>query len=80
MKTVKDETGKPIKERDVIRVFHFIGARRKKHYMYKYVVVKNEELYALHTGKLLLGEPEGYYLWTCEKDGLIQGTKILNDE
>lgn len=30
-----DKTGKPIKVGDILKVFHFTGARRKKHYMYK---------------------------------------------
>ena len=32
-----DENGTEIKEFAVIRVFHFIGSRRKKHYMYKWI-------------------------------------------
>jgi hypothetical protein len=32
-----DENGMEIKEFAVLKVFHFIGARRKKHYMYKWV-------------------------------------------
>lgn len=34
---VKDKNGNEIKEFDVLKVFHFIGKRRKKHYMYKWV-------------------------------------------
>lgn len=33
-----DKNGRPIKVGDVLKVFHFIGARRKRHYMYKHVV------------------------------------------
>ena len=32
-----DQNGKEIRHLDVIKVLHFIGARRKKHYMYKWV-------------------------------------------
>lgn len=32
-----DKYGKEIKEFAVLKVFHFIGARRKKHFMYKWV-------------------------------------------
>jgi hypothetical protein len=32
-----DKYGNVIKEFAVLKVFHFIGARRKKHYMYKWV-------------------------------------------
>lgn len=35
-----DKHGKEIKEFAVLKVFHFIGARRKKHYMYKWVRLK----------------------------------------
>lgn len=30
-----DKRGIPIERGDVVKVFHFIGARRKRHYMYK---------------------------------------------
>jgi len=40
-----DKTGTPIKVGDVLKVFHFVGARRKRHYMYKHV------LSAVHLGK-----------------------------
>jgi hypothetical protein len=33
---------------DVIKVFHFIGARKKCHYMYKQVVMKDDFLYINH--------------------------------
>ncbi len=32
-----DKNGKVIREFDVLKVFHFIGARRKKHYIYKWI-------------------------------------------
>lgn len=38
MLVLKDEHGREIKIGDVLRVFHFIGARRKHHYMYKQAV------------------------------------------
>lgn len=37
MKIPRDKTGREILVGDTIKLFHFIGARRKKHYMYKYV-------------------------------------------
>jgi len=36
--SVYDKNGRPIKVGDVLKVFHFIGARGKRHYMYKHVV------------------------------------------
>lgn len=35
MTTVYDKRGIPIERGDIVKVFHFIGARRKRHYMYK---------------------------------------------
>lgn len=32
-----DKKGIPIRAGDVLKVFHFVGARNKKHYMYKMV-------------------------------------------
>jgi len=34
---VFDKNGIPIFPKDVLKVFHFIGLRQKKHYMYKQV-------------------------------------------
>ena len=33
-----DKHGREIKVGDVLKVFHFIGQRKKRHYMYKHVV------------------------------------------
>ncbi len=30
-----DKHGIPIERGDIVKVFHFVGARRKRHYMYK---------------------------------------------
>lgn len=38
MKPVFDEKGNEIRPGAVLKVFHFIGARRKRHYMYKQAV------------------------------------------
>jgi hypothetical protein len=35
MSELFDKNGKEIKCGDIVKVFHFIGARRKRHYMYK---------------------------------------------
>jgi len=37
-----DKHGNQLRELDVVKVFHFIGARRKRHYMYKWLR-KNEK-------------------------------------
>jgi len=33
-----DKHGRPIRVGDILKVFHFIGARRKRYFMYKQVV------------------------------------------
>lgn len=38
MKPLLDEKGREIKPGAVLRVFHFVGSRRKRHYMYKQAV------------------------------------------
>jgi hypothetical protein len=34
---LRDKTGRHIERGDIIKVFHFIGARRKRNYMFKQV-------------------------------------------
>ena len=46
-----DKRGIPIHEGDVLKMFHFIGARRKKYYMYKWVVVRDGHLCGHHLGR-----------------------------
>lgn len=38
MTPLRDEKGREIKAGDVLKVFHFTGARGKRHYMYKQAV------------------------------------------
>ncbi len=38
---IYDKNGRQVFEGDLLKIFHFIGARRKKYYMYK-IVVKND--------------------------------------
>ena len=46
-----DEKENEIKEFDVLKVFHFIGARRKRNYMYKWVRKNDkQELCFQHLG------------------------------
>ena len=53
MKIYFDKNKQEVKEFDLIRFFHFIGARRKKHYMYKQVsrCLIDGRLYLLHLNK-----------------------------
>ncbi len=38
MQALRDKAGSEIKPGAVLKVFHFIGARRKRHFMYKQAV------------------------------------------
>lgn len=72
-----DENGLEIKEFAVIRVFHFIGARKKRHYMYKWVRIveigNSKRWVALH----LTNDTNDYYQlsWVADKETrIIKGT------
>lgn len=43
-----DMFGVPIKPFDLLKMYHFTGARRKKYYMYKWVLEKEGRLFACH--------------------------------
>lgn len=47
---IYDKTGREIMLWDVLKVFHFTGARNKRHYMYKHVV-----------GERVLGSGNSYW-------------------
>lgn len=65
-----DEKGKEIQEFDLLKVFHYRAAlRRKKCYMFKWVTVKEGYLFALHMD----GSGSGYYL----HKGITEGTEII---
>lgn len=70
MDNPRDKTGREILVGDLVKVFHFVGARRKKHYMYKYVAeAHSTKLYLNHLHPHSLDD--GYYI---QKDG-----KVLED-
>ena len=63
-----DKTGREIMVNDVLKVFHFIGARRKRHYMYKQAV---EVIY--------IGENRSPYLRISHLNGENEGyTQKIN--
>lgn len=49
---VIDKHGIPIMPGDVLKVFHFVGARNKRHYMYKIAFLHNGKLRAAHAHML----------------------------
>lgn len=67
---IRDKTGREIMIGDVLKVLHFIGARRKRHYMYKHVlrqitmgtVERGNVSPYLFLSHLNLREDEGYHL------------------
>jgi hypothetical protein len=67
---IRDRTGREIMIGDVLKVLHFIGARRKRHYMYKHVL-RQITMGSVERGNvspyfflshLNLREDEGYHL------------------
>lgn len=65
-----DKNGVQIKEFAVLKVFHFIGARRKKHYMYKWVrLLKGTDGKMYWTGRHLTEDDTGYYRLSCQNNG-----------
>lgn len=74
MRRVFDENGHEIHPYSVLKVFHFIGARRKRHYMYKWVK-DGPELKALH-----LDDDKGGGYWLFGQTGpdmRIKGTEVV---
>jgi len=76
-----DKNGREIKEFAVLKVFHFIGARRKKHYMYKWVRLKewDGKLYWIARHLASDGEGEYYHLRTSAdpETRILKGTEIV---
>lgn len=77
-----DKHGREIKVGDVLKVFHFIGARRKRYYMYKHVVGKRpannggEFLVISHLNlKPLDGRDAGY--WIFQEGQFERDTEIV---
>ena len=66
-----DKNGIPIKPFDVLKMFHFVGARRKKHYMYKWVFERDGYLYAHHLDRS--GEQGAFFL----SQDLLENTEIV---
>jgi hypothetical protein len=63
---IVDKNGIPIEECDILKVFHFIGARKKKYYMYKMAILRDGKLYGAHLNSLTL--KPNYPLWTKDYD------------
>ena len=71
-----DKQGKQINEFDVLKVFHFIGSRRKRHYMYKWVRRDDKGRMAImHLTES--DEPMVALAVVCNKDGVFEGAEIV---
>lgn len=78
MKKLFDERGKELKDGQIIRVYHFTGARKKKHYMYKQVSIAQNSLYGLHLPIADNNQKSGYWLnYNADESGKIEGTRIV---
>ncbi len=80
-----DENRVEIKEFALIRVFHFIGARRKKHYMYKWVKLKEFKGTLYWVAYHLENDTDsihGYYhLRHCaDENRVIKGTVVVQQQ
>lgn len=65
METIKDKKGQEIQPYDLLKVFHFIDTKRKKHFMYKWVKELDGRLICLH---MVDDESkEMYYYLLCHK-------------
>lgn len=65
MNAIYDKNRREIMQGDIVKVFHFVGARKKRHYMYKQVV-----------GERLLGKRQSAYWYLShlsqrEDDGYV---------
>lgn len=66
--TCFDKRGVPIERGDIVKVFHFVGARRKRHYMYKqclgldrYPNGKHDYVFFSHLNFIGMGDRNGPY-------------------
>lgn len=76
MNEVRDKNGIVIEEFDVLKVFHFIGPRRKKYFMYKVAILWDGKLYGSHIESNPLSP--GYPLWI--KGARLEDTEIVQSK
>jgi hypothetical protein len=77
---VKDKNGVEIKEFNVIKVFHFIGARRKRHYMYKWVRKHKKHpqyLIGVHLTNSVVDD--GYILASKPGENILMDVEVVQD-
>ena len=72
----RDKTGRRIEVGDTLKIFHFVGRRRKKHYVYRYVIEKEKRpswKRAMLKVSKLTPENEYYYI-------VMDGSKLPDIE
>lgn len=80
MRQLYDKNKRPIKEGDVLKVFHFTGARNQKMFMYKIAGIDRGELAGFCASDLLL-EAEGKHRYNLSYNsdprGVLKDTEIV---
>jgi hypothetical protein len=70
-----DQNRREIMVGDVVKVFHFVGARRKRHYMYKHVIGETQTFCGSRVLKFgHLDKTGDHYLMICD------GAKLMGYE
>lgn len=71
-----DKHGTEVKEFAVLKIFHFIGARKKKHYMYKWVRNVNGRLVGMHLDS---ADEDSHFHLRCiaNADGVMADVEIV---
>lgn len=75
---IVDQKGRRFKQGQIIRVFHYVGPRRKKEYMYKQIAILKDRVFAYHLplehGQL----HSGYWVESqADDDGVARGHLIV---
>ena len=72
--TLYDKNGREIHEFDLLKMFHFVGPRNKKNFIYKWVRKINGDLAGLHL------TPSGGEFWlkaVADENNVLQDCEIV---
>ena len=72
-----DKNQREIRTGDTLKIFHFIGARKKKYYNYKYVLSKNKVKNNEYFKVLHLGTDIADYYWLLNEDKILKDVEIV---
>ncbi len=75
----EDKNGKPVTRGSVIKLFHFTGRRRKKHYMYKVIDYIEGQWYGIDITSLVIDKDPHKFILRCVNDydyEIVQEGKI----